>query len=570
MSIPDDPRALSALYRLSSLAGRDDDPNVALEEALDVLVATFSADAGAIALLNPGSGRLETEVQIGMPPGHDPAGLKLGHGITGWCVLNARAVLVSDVSAELRYIAVRPTAKCEMAAPMTNGTVVIGVIDLESDQLGDFTPADLALLEHLTLEITQVVLQLWRTRHLQAKARQLETLLTTGQTLVGKLETQELIATLTRDTRRMMQARVCAFYLNDSAQRTVRCAALDSAGPDVIPTPSGDLQVELCLLAASLHTKRSVEFADIQTPGFEGLADLPVDPSLRSALFTPLIYEGEVFGVLAVFLDRVHRFDDDEKRACATLASLGAVALQNARLYARVFQSEETLRKNEQLTTLGLLAAEIAHEIRNPLTVIKLLHGGLGFDFSAEDPRATDLRVINEKLDQLEAIVLRVLNFAKAPTTLHSRWSLNEIIADTLVLVRPKLAQQQVQSRFESPIGTFVVDAHKGQIQQVLLNLIFNSTEAMVGGGELTVILGEELRGTTHFATIDVTDTGTGIPADLAPRVFNSFLSGRPGGTGLGLAIAKRILESHHGGITLVSTGATGTTMRVSLPLAKN
>ncbi|HTO02722.1 MAG TPA: GAF domain-containing protein [Opitutus sp.] len=570
MSTPDDLRALSALYRLSSLGGRAGDPDAALREALEILVATFSADAGAIALLNPGTGRLETEAQVGLPATHDPAGLKLGHGITGWCVLNARAILVPDVAAESRYIAVRPTAQCEMAAPMTDGTVVIGVIDLESDRVDGFTSEDLVLLKRLTLETTQVVLQLWRTRHLQAKARQLETLLTTGQSLVGKLETQELFATLTRDTRRMMQARSCAFYLTDAAQRSVRCAAFDSIGPAPAAFPAVDLPVESCLLAAALHTKHAVEFPDVQTPGFEGLADLPNDSAVRAALFTPLIFEGEVFGVLAVFLDHLHRFDDDEKRACTTLASLGAVALQNARLYARVFQSEEKLRKNEQLTTLGLLAAEIAHEIRNPLTVIKLLHGGLGFDFPADDPRATDLRVINEKLDQLEAIVLRVLNFAKAPTSLHSRWSLNEIILDTLVLVRPKLAQTQVQSHFESPAGTLLVDAHKGQIQQVLLNLIFNSTEAMPGGGELRIVLGQEQRGTMFFATIDVTDTGTGMTDELAPQVFNSFLSGRPGGTGLGLAIARRILESHHGGITLVSTSPTGTTMRVSLPLAKN
>src|SRR5580698_486984 len=123
-----------------------------------------------------------------------------------------------------------------------------------------------------------------------------------------------------------------------------------------------------------------------------------------------MLLEGEVIGVLSIFTDRKRVFDNDEKRLCSALASLGAVALQNSRLYARVFASEESLRKNERLTTLGLLAAEIAHEIRNPLTVLKLLQGGLGVDFAEGDPRRTDMRVIGEKLDELESIVPRVLS----------------------------------------------------------------------------------------------------------------------------------------------------------------
>jgi len=565
-----DPRAFPALYRLASLASRSEDPHAALTEVLDELITTFHADSGSISLLNPGTGRLETEVQFGIPPGGDPAGLKLGHGITGWCVLNAKSALVPDVSHEPRYIAVRPTARCEMAAPMIDGDLVIGVLDLESDRVGGFTPDDLALLERLATETASVVLQLWRKRHLRTKAHQLETLLTTGQSLVAKLETHELYATLTRDTRHMMQAQLCAFFLHDAHQRTVRCVSIDNASSRPADIPLHDLPVEACLLAAAVRTKRPIDFLDVQTPGFHALADLPRDPSLHSVLLTPLLYEGEIFGVLAVYVNRVHRFDDDEKRACSTLAGLGAVALQNARLYTRVFQSEEKLRKNEQLTTLGLLAAEIAHEIRNPLTVIKLLYGGLGLDFAENDPRRTDLRVINEKIDQLEAIVLRVLHFAKAPAALHSRWSLADIVGDTLVLVRPKLAQSNINLRYNPPETPLVVDAHKGQIQQVLLNLIFNSADAMGQNGELSIVLGEQLRGTTPFATIDVIDTGGGIPEELAPRIFDSFLSGRPGGTGLGLAIAKRIMQSHHGDIALMSTGPTGTTIRVSIPLARN
>lgn len=526
---------------------------------MDVLMTTFKADAGSIALLNPTTAKLETEVQRGLPDNQRFA-LKPGHGITGWSALNARSILVPDVSAVSRYIAVRPTARCEMAAPMSDDDLVIGVIDLESDRIGGFTSADLDLLERLALEATHVVRQLWLTRGLQAKARQLSTLLVAGQSLVAKLETHQLFTTLTRDTRTMLQGRACLLYLHEAAANTFRCAALDSSAP--LTAPEGDLPVDACLAATVLHTKKQMAFADIQSADFQNVPDLPADPALHSALLTPLLHEGEVFGVLAVFLDRIHRFDDDEKRACMTLASLGAVALQNARLYARVFQSEETLRKNEQLTTLGLLAAEIAHEIRNPLTVLKLLHGGLGLDLTPDDPRTTDLRVINEKLDQLEGIVLRVLQFGRTPAALHSRWPLADIIQDTLVLIRQKLAQARVRVHFTPPAVSPIVEAHKGQLQQVLLNLFFNAMDAMPDGGEITLALREE----NHDAILDISDTGTGIPDAIRERVFDSFLSGRPGGTGLGLAIARRILESHHGSIAVIATGPTGTTMRITLP----
>jgi signal transduction histidine kinase len=356
-------------------------------------------------------------------------------------------------------------------------------------------------------------------------------------------------------------------YLHDAATRTLRCAFIATSG--TVSPPTSALPLDSCLAAAAVHTRRQVAFLDVQSPENSELLDLPHDPALRSMLATPLLFDGEVLCVLAVFTDRVHRFANDEKRLCATLASLGAVALENARLYSRVFQSEDTLRKNERLTTLGLLAAEIAHEIRNPLTVLKLLHGGLGLDFTEDDPRRTDMRVIGEKLDQLESIVTRVLGFAKAPTSLHSRWSLADIVEDTLVLVRLKLAQSKVTLRFEPPEQPLVVEVHKGQIQQVLLNLMINSTQAMPDGGDIVITALAEERDGAHYAQLDLADNGGGIPEKIRDRVFDSFLSGRADGTGLGLAIAKRILISHHGDITVLSTSPAGTTMRVTLPLAK-
>lgn len=560
--------SIEVLYRIASLATRTDDPKAALQALLDLLVAAFKADAGSIGLLSPDTGRLETEVQTGLET-HSPAaaGLKLGHGITGWCVLNRRSLLVPDVTFEPRYIAVRPSARCEMATPIQHDDTVIGVIDLESDRIGGFTTADLRLLEKFAEEAARVLERLWQLGHLKAKARQLESLITAGQSLVTKLEQQELFDTLTREACRMMQARACALYLYNQGNNTVLCASLVNAQPT--PRPAGDIPLDSCLVASPIHTRRQISFADVQSPEYGELLDIPRDTALHSVLATPMLFEGEVLGVVMIFTDRVHRFDNDEKRLCAALGSLGAVALQNARLYARVFQSEDVLRKNERLTTLGLLAAEIAHEIRNPLTVLKLLHGGLGVDFPEGDPRRTDMRVIGEKLDQLEAIVSRVLSFAKAPSSLHSRWSLADIVADTLVLVRLKLAQSKVAVHFEAPRRPLFVEVHKGQIQQVLLNLLINATHAMPEGGNITLEIGTEDRGGAPTVLLDIADTGTGVDEAIRERIFDSFLSGRPDGTGLGLAIAKRILISHHGDISLLRTSSAGTTMRLSLPRAK-
>lgn len=449
MAAPIEASHLLTLGRITALGLHQENAAAVLPLLLAELVVHFNASAGSISLLNPDSGRLEIETQIGFPADYREVALRLGQGVTGWVAFHGRPQLVSDVSQDHRYIRVRPTARAEIAAPMEDNGQMLGVISLDSDTPGAFAEADLQLLVRFTIEVTAVLQRLWQLGHLKTKARQLETLITTGQFLVAKLESQELFDTLTRDARNVLSARACAVYLHDAAKGTLRFAALTST--PVVSLPHDDLPLNSCAFAAAIHTRRAITFANIQSPEFSDLLDLPRDPTLHSVLAVPLLFEGEVLGVLAVFTDRPHRFDNDEKRLCAALASLGAVALQNSRLYTRVFQSEDSLRKNERLTTLGLLAAEIAHEIRNPLTVLKLLHGGLGIDFAEDDPRRTDMRVIGDKLDQLEAIVTRVLNFAKSPNTLHARCSLADIIEDTFVLIRLKLAQSKITIRFAPP-----------------------------------------------------------------------------------------------------------------------
>jgi signal transduction histidine kinase len=556
----------SLLHAIARLAATAKNPREAMKAILEHTLAYFEAASGTISLLNPDTGKLEIEVHHGMPEDIGEVVLRPGQGITGWVAFHGRPQLVADVRADPRYIPVRPNVRAEMTAPLIppNGQI-IGVINLDSDQIGGFTPAQLLELVTFAEESTLVLSRLWQLVHLKGKGRQLENLVSAGLTLVTKLERQELHNAITRDTRSLLSARAAALFEYVPARRCLRAVSL--AGAPEIRLPEGDLAIEACLLASTLNTRRPLEFTNIQSAEFIDVIDLPRHPTLKSLLAIPLFWENEKIGVLAVFTDYPHRFNNDEKRLLIAFASLAAVTLQNSRLYTRVFQSEDTLRKNEQLTMLGLLAAEIAHEIRNPLTVIKLLYGYLGLDFPEHDPRHTDVRVIGEKLDQLEAIVTRVLQFAKAPSSMHSRWSVADLITDTLVLIRLKLAQSKIKLSFEPPPKPLYVDVHKGQMQQVLLNLLINSTQAMDQGGAITVkVCAAQHEGAPQLL-IDVSDTGGGVPPALAAHIFDSFLSGRAEGTGLGLAIAKRILLSHHGDISLHQTGPNGTTMRIRLPI---
>jgi signal transduction histidine kinase len=566
----DEATDLGVLYQLASLATRSIAATSAQTDVLATIMRAFPADSGSLALINPDNGRLEICIQQGLPHDLGDFALRPGQGVTGWVALHGKPLLVADVAADPRYIAARQGVRCEMAAPLIVEGNNVGVVNLDADRVGAFDPSDLARLDRFATEAGAVLHRLWQLERLRTNSARLTTLVELGHALVAQLASEDLLSTLTQSGRALFSAQICLLHDYDAVTHELRLHAWSANGSlssAALSLQQQTVSADHSLLAAVIRSGKPMEFQHIDGPGYSEAADLPPDRSLTSALAAPLLREGVPAGVLSVFHTTPHRFNDDEKRLLAALASFAAVALQNARLYARVFQSEETLRKNETLTTLGLLAAEIAHEIRNPLTVIKLLHGALGADFGEGDPRRRDLQVITEKIEQLETIVSRVLSFGRAPSALHSRWSLAEILDDTLVLLRAKLAQASVGLNAAAPSRSLLVEGNKGQLQQVILNLVLNSLHAMPHGGEITISDTEEEVGGVRFVHLDLTDTGGGIPATIQPRIFESFLSGRADGTGLGLAIAKRIMKDHHGELTLVSTSPRGTTLRISLPL---
>lgn len=558
------PALLCSLYRISRLADRARNPHEALETVLEEVLVRTNADSGSIALIDPNNGRLQIEVQRGLPEDCIDAPLKVGEGITGWVALHNKPVLAPDVGADRRYRKILEEVRSEMAAPIEDQGQIIGVIDVNSVHSEGFDAEKLHALIQIASETAALLRQMWAVQNLQTTAGHLQALLPVGQGLVSRLDQKEILNIITRETVAMSDWRLCAIHLlnEDGSILLPQSSTGDSSAPSHPALPVKETSAGIAVLR-----QRQVEIAEILTTEEDvSLLEFAQTEGLVSLLCAPITFEDRVLGTLCAYTGKPHRFSNHERNLLEAMASLGAVAIHNARLYERVFQSEETVRQREKLTTLGLIAAEIAHEIRNPLTVLKLLFQSLDLSFPPEDARNRDLEIIGEKLDQLESTVGRVLTFARPAEEPHTLWKLDDLIDDTIQLLRLKSQQAGIEVIHRPEPETPRVPGDKGQLQQVLLNLLLNSLHAVQSGGRIELRTGRESQGGIAGVSLEIEDTGLGIPSHLRPDIFQSLLTGHPEGTGLGLGIVKRIVESHRGQIEVARTGPGGTVMKVWLP----
>ena len=557
-----DRKAVDALYRISTLSGNEKDPVEALEGILDEVINLFGASSASICLVNANSDKLLIEVERGLSKASKGFELPMGVGITGWVALYGEPFLSSNVLEEEKYFALDDRIHSEMAAPLIEGGRTVGALNVDSFEINAFDGNDLRLLVLMAKEASRVLENMWMIQQLRRKADQLQTLVLVGQDMSGKRELKEVLRTITREALLLLDCKLSAFFLYNKEEDLLNLHSLQDCNGSRSYEES--LSISDSILGTSLRGNRQVQTRDLLRTEEHHFVSLIREEKLHSMLVTPVVYEEEPIGVLSLYVDRPHRFNDDEKLIARALADLGAIAAENARLYGRVFDSEESLRKSERLTTLGTLAAEIAHEIRNPLMVIRLLFDSLDL-VDADEAKSKDLSVIREKLDHLEQIAGRILDFGKSREAFRKTFSLQEIIQDAALLVRLKLEQCQVNldvSKFEDDLMVYV---DKGQIQQALFNLMLNALVAMPQGGQLSILVS---RSDDGKAQVLVKDTGSGIPHDLQEKIFDSFLTGTSEGTGLGLSISKRILRAHDGDLELVESGVNGTIFKISLPTA--
>lgn len=223
----------------------------------------------------------------------------------------------------------------------------------------------------------------------------------------------------------------------------------------------------------------------------------------------------------------------------------------------------DQLIRADRLAAMGELTAGVAHEVRNPLGIIRA-SVQLVEDSGADPERVAEATgVIKQEIDRLDRVIKALLDFGRPSAPTLRPIDIEEVVADVVLFTRQFAGQSQVEIETEFSSGMPLVNADPDQLKQVLVNLVSNAVQAMeADGGEIRIKVWDD----DSFVFVSVADTGPGIPADVLGKVFDPFYSTKDSGTGLGLTIVHRIIDQHGGRIEVESSPGEGTTFTVALP----
>jgi signal transduction histidine kinase len=227
----------------------------------------------------------------------------------------------------------------------------------------------------------------------------------------------------------------------------------------------------------------------------------------------------------------------------------------------RIIAVEEQLRRAEKLSTLGEMAAVLAHEIRNPLGSIRGTAEILKDDYRPGDPKHEFIEIQIRETERLNRVVEDFLRMARPQPSEMTRCSLVEELETVVTLVSRDALDRGVALFLEPFPGEAIVRANGEKLRQAFLNIVINALQATPARGRVEI----SLRKADSGFEIRFRDSGTGIDADAQARIFEPFFTTKPDGTGLGLAVTKKIIEGHGGTLAVESEPGKGTVVTVKL-----
>jgi len=263
-------------------------------------------------------------------------------------------------------------------------------------------------------------------------------------------------------------------------------------------------------------------------------------------------------------------FSGEDLQLLSTVATGATVALENASLSRQLRRSEAVLERANRLSSLGTLAAGLAHEIRNPLVAVKTF-----LDLLPQ--RLDDAKFLSEfrelslsELRRVTDLISDLLALGKSRTAERRAVDLPSTLEPVVRLMESSARKRQVElgSRWEANLPS--VSADPDQLKQIVLNLLLNAIESSSAGGHVMLdVHGGTLTGAAPAVVVEVQDRGPGIPADQLEHIFHPFYTTKETGTGLGLALVHQMVVDHGGEIAVDSTPGQGTVFRVTLPAAQ-
>lgn len=341
-------------------------------------------------------------------------------------------------------------------------------------------------------------------------------------------------------------------------------------GSGAMPDPDSHFSDDTKLAGYLTRLNRPVLIDDL-TEEIALPSEMQLLRQFSGGVIVPLIYQTRLAG-LFLLSDKVSRreFSADEMEFLSALGNQISVAIENARLYEaekaaneQLWEAQRQLVQSERMAALGEMSAKIAHEVNNPLGIIKnylLLMSRAGKDNSTV-LEYTD--IVSQEIDRIAAIVRELREFQRPLRSEMQPVDIRQVLEGTLSLLERQFQASHIEVIREFVDGDLLVKGSGDSLKQVFLNLMLNARAAMQDGGRMTIKMFRE-SGKLHLSFLD---TGGGIKEEIIPMIFEPFFTTKgDSGSGLGLSICQGIIKSHKGSITFRNVGAGGC-FDITLPL---
>lgn len=534
-------------------------PKQLLRRILHVSTRLTNATSGSLMLLNPNTGSLDTEAIIGTPAHALSLTLRSTEGVCGWVASHGKPLRLDNVHQDRRYVQVDPEVISELAVPIEIDGQVVGILNMCSSKTSAFTEEHERKLVDWSAEAAGWLRASWDVGRLKNSSLQLESLVGMGQAIASQEEQNAVLKRVTRETCRLMKADLCSIMLLSETNQQLILKAWHGASSAYVKKPH--LPVEDSLVGVVIKRQKPLTVLNVQEHEHYRHTEIARREGLLSLLSVPLTFEDKPLGVLSIYTRHLHRFSNEEIGILTAMSGLSSVMIARAGLTERAMKVEENLKQTERLSALGWLAAEVAHEIRNPLTVMRMLFHSMVSNLTLDEASQRDAEVIETKMRHMDRIVEQTLTFARSAEPELLPVNINSMMDDIIVLIRHKLAAQNIEIRQEVQANLPLVCGDRIQLEQAFLNIVMNACKAMSKGGTLTLGAREK----DGFVILSLRDTGAGISKRRQAQLFQPFIS-HNGGTGLGLALVQKTVELHKGTIKVRSRVGSGTTFDISLP----